>query len=194
MDSNKKIYNLQSLKQILAGAKKVGLFGGSFYPAHIGHLEMSRYALDALELDYVIWIVSPQNPIKPPYKTSLEDRSLYAASIIDSPKILVSNIEQEIKSKYTYDTIEFFCRSFPKIAFTWMMGIDCLKTFHLWEHYQDFTNLIDIAILERPGYENYLESTLYGKELLKNMNNRVIFCHNKMIDISSSAIRAKSNA
>lgn len=193
MNSNNKIYNLQSLKEILANAKKVGLFGGSFYPAHIGHLEISKYAIDFLELDYVIWLVSPQNPLKPKYKTNLQDRCLYAESIVDSPKIIVSDVEKEIKSKYTFDTIEFFCNTFPKISFTWMMGVDCLETFHLWEQYENFTNFVDIAIFDRPGYTNLMESSLAGKELLKNMNNRVIFCHNKKIDISSSAIRAKTN-
>lgn len=193
MDSNKKIHNLQSLKKILHGAKKVGLFGGSFNPAHIGHLEISKYALNFLKLDYIIWLVTPQNPSKPPYETSLQDRCNYALAIIDQPKILVSDIEQEIHAKYSYDTIDFFCKTFATINFTWIMGVDCLKEFHLWEHYNKFTQLVNIAIFDRPGYPDYMTSTIAGNELLKNSPNRVIFCQDKMIDISSSAIRAKSH-
>lgn len=184
---------MQSLKKILAGSKRVGLFGGSFNPAHIGHLEISKYALTFLNLDYIIWLVTPQNPLKPPYKTNYQDRCNQSLSIIDQPNLLISNIEQEIHSKHSYDTIDFFYKTFSSIDFTWIMGVDCLKEFHLWEHHNEFTNLVDIAIFDRPGYSSYMESTVAGKELLKNAKKRVIFCQDKMIDISSSAIRAKSH-
>lgn len=192
MESNKKIHNLQSLKKTLQNSNKVGLFGGSFYPAHVGHLEISKYALSFLDLDYILWIVAEQNPLKPPYKMDLASRCDYALRLNDEPKILITDIEKEINSKYSYETIKFFYYTFPKTKFTWIMGVDCLKEFHLWQHYKEFSDLVDIAIFDRPGYQSYMESTIAGKELLKSSKNRVIFCQDKMIDISSSAIRAKS--
>lgn len=191
MDFSKKIYNLQSLKNTLSASTRVGLFGGSFNPAHIGHLEISKYALSKLNLDYVIWLVAEQNPLKAKYKTSFQDRCELAAKFIDDQRILVSNIEKEIASMNSFFTINFFCRLFPKTSFTWMMGADCLQEFHLWEGYNHFTDLVDLAIFDRPGYSNHMESGENIKELLKNSSHRVIFCKDKMIDISSTEIRRK---
>lgn len=191
MESSKKIYNLQSLKDTLSHSIRVGLFGGSFNPAHVGHLEISKYGLSVLNLDYVIWLVAEQNPLKVKYNTSFEDRCIHASEFIDDNKILVSNVESEIKSQNSFSTIEFFCDSFPSIRFTWMMGADCLKDFHLWENYNHFTDLVDLAIFDRPGYSVYMEDGDNIKELLKNPSHRVIFCKDKMIDVSSTEIRRK---
>lgn len=191
MDFSKKIYNLQSLKDILSSGDRVGLFGGSFNPAHMGHLAISKYAMRALKLDYVIWLVAEQNPLKEKYKTNFQTRCIEAAKFVDDDRILVSNVEAEIGSANSFFTINFFCTSFPKITFTWMMGADCLKDFHLWEEYNHFTDLVDLAIFDRPGYSSYMESGDNIKELLKNPSYRVIFCKDKMIDISSTEIRRK---
>lgn len=194
MHSNNKIYDLQSLKDLLAcSGRNIGLFGGSFNPAHNGHIAMSEYGMLSLHLDYVIWLVSPQNPFKPKYKKSLEERSNYAASIIEDDKILVSTMEVEIDSKYTFQTIEFFCSNFKHHNFTWMMGADCLESFHLWENYDKFMELVDIAIFDRPGYSYYQKNTVCIKELMKNHKHRIIFCKNELVNISSTEIRAKYN-
>lgn len=191
MDFSKKLYNLQSLKDTLSSSTRVGLFGGSFNPAHIGHIEISKYALSALDLDYVIWLVAEQNPLKEKYNASFQERCAQAQSLVDDDRILVSNLEKEISSTNSFCTINFFCNKFPKIDFTWMMGADCLQEFHLWEEYNHFTDLVDLAIFDRPGYSNYMESGDNIKELLKNPSHRVIFCKDKMIDISSTEIRRK---
>ncbi len=189
MDSNNKIYNLQSLKNILKNKLRVGLFGGSFNPAHIGHLEISKYALSKLNLDYVIWLVAVQNPLKEKYKTSFSTRCIDAAKFTNHDRILVSDIEYEINSPNSFFTIDFFCRTFKDIEFTWMMGADCLESFYLWENYSKFTQLVDIAIFDRPGYSKFIESSNDTKELLKNSVHRILFCREKMIDISSTEIR-----
>ncbi|MBP7190122.1 MAG: nicotinate (nicotinamide) nucleotide adenylyltransferase [Rickettsiaceae bacterium] len=194
MHFNNKIYDLQSLKTILSGnPKKIGLLGGSFNPAHHGHVEMSKYALSHFNLDYVIWLISPQNPFKPKYKKTIEERANYAASIIDNSRILISTMEAEIESKYTFKTIEFFGLNFPNHNFIWMMGLDCISSFHLWEYFDKFTEFVDIAIFERPGYLSLAKSVEEIQGLMKSHNHRIILCKNKLVNISSTEIRAKNN-
>lgn len=189
-------YNHNKLSLQLLNNKKVGLLGGSFNPAHAGHLAMSKYALHKLELDYIIWLVVPQNPLKPPYKMTLEERASYAAKVADHERIIISTLEQEIESKNTYDTLIYLRKAFPDTEFTWLMGADCLAQFHEWEEFDQFANLVNIAIFNRKGCENYnyTTSTIGGrmlhKESLKNNGFRVLFCDNELVDISSTEIRA----
>ncbi|MES2214441.1 MAG: hypothetical protein V4485_00265 [Pseudomonadota bacterium] len=196
MYSIPKIYLLQDLKRVLLnnpGAaneiKKIGLFGGSFNPAHIGHLEISKYAIDELGMDYAIWLVAEQNPLKPPYEHDLQSRAAFASKLAEHNRILVSIMESEIKSKCTYDTLLFFIQNFPKLDFTWLMGADCLFNFHLWENFDKFTDIVDIAIFNRSNSEDP-KKTIAGKELLKKRKHHVVFCNNEQIDISSTSIRA----
>ena len=86
---------------------KVGLLGGSFDPAHSGHLHISSEAISLLGLDLVIWLVSPQNPFKSAdMRDSLERRMRYAKMVTElDPQILVSDIEKHFPTTYTADTI-----------------------------------------------------------------------------------------
>jgi len=188
MYSNQKTLSLQLLNH-----KKVGLLGGSFNPAHIGHLTISKYALTELGLDYVIWLVTPQNPLKPPYEQGMEERADYASKVANHPNIIISTIEQDIKSPCTYYTLTYLHKNFPETEFTWLMGVDCLATFHLWENFDEFIDLVNIAIFDRKGCSDYITSTPAGrllqKESLKNGKFRVVFCKNELTDISSTEIR-----
>lgn len=187
-------YNHKQLNLQLLNDKRVGLLGGSFNPAHAGHLAMSEYSIDNLNLDLVIWLVVPQNPLKPSYAKSLEERELYANVIANHEKILVSTLEEEIKSKNTYDTLVYLHNACPNTQFTWLMGADCLAKFHEWENYDKFTKLVNIAIFNRRGSEEYKATTIaermLQKESLKNNGSRVFFCDNELVDISSTEIRA----
>lgn len=155
---------------------------------------MSKYALDKLGLDLVIWLVVPQNPLKSSYKTSLQERARYAAEVAKDERILVSTLEEDIKSQNTYNTLVYLRKTFPSTEFTWLMGADCLARFHEWENFDKFTNLVNIAIFNRKGSEDYQTSTIAGrvlqKESLKNNQFHVLFCDNKLVDISSTEIRA----
>jgi nicotinate-nucleotide adenylyltransferase len=186
-------YSSAALDLQLLNYKRVGLLGGSFNSAHVGHLEMSKYALRELKLDYVIWLVASQNPLKAPYKMSLEERATYAKQVATDPRIIVPSLEEDIKSPYTYDTLLYLRKTFPTTHFTWLMGADCLEQFHLWEHFDEFTKIVDVAIFNRKGADNYINSTIGGralqKESLKNNQFRVILCNNDLVDISSTEIR-----
>ena len=133
--------------------RRIGLLGGSFNPAHGGHLHISRLGLQLLGLDEVWWLVSPQNPLKPtvgmaPFAERLAEAREVA---VDERRIVVSAIEAELGSTYTADTLRTLCRRFPHTRFVWLMGGDNLAQFPHWKQWQDIFRTVPIAVFARPG-------------------------------------------
>jgi nicotinate-nucleotide adenylyltransferase len=130
---------------------RIGLLGGSFNPAHEGHLYVSEIARKALKLDYVWWLVSPGNPLKPepdPLAVRLA-RARVAAR--HHPFIRVTDIEQRMGTRYTIDTVKMLKRRFPHACFVWLMGSDNLEQFARWRRWQQIAAIIPIAVVRRPG-------------------------------------------
>jgi nicotinate-nucleotide adenylyltransferase len=128
------------------------LLGGSFNPAHQGHMHVSRVGLDALGLDYVWWLVSPQNPLKPVAGMApLDKRLTQARALARHPRIRVSAIERELGTQFTIDTVAALKRRFPEVRFVWLMGSDNLAGFQMWRRWQDIAAMVPIAVVVRPG-------------------------------------------
>lgn len=131
---------------------RIGLFGGSFDPAHAGHLEVSLVALKHLRLDRVWWLVSPQNPLKPHAPSDdLKRRIAAARSLAAHPRIEVTGIEAELGTRYTAATLD---RLLPRLACAnpvWMMGADNLANFHRWGRWRSIVERIPVAVFNRPG-------------------------------------------
>jgi nicotinate-nucleotide adenylyltransferase len=136
-----------------AGAR-VGLLGGSFNPAHEGHLAISRYALKRLGLDQIWWLVSPQNPLKPARGMAPLAQRLAAAKKIAHahPRIAVTAIEARLGTRYTVDTLKALRRRFPKARFVWLMGADNFGQMPRWRDWPAIFRLVPIAVLRRPAY------------------------------------------
>jgi nicotinate-nucleotide adenylyltransferase len=133
--------------------RRVGLLGGSFNPAHGGHLHISLEALKRLDLDEVWWLVSPQNPLKPRAgMATLEDRLAGARALARHPRIRVSDIERRLGTLYTADTLAALKRRFPRIRFVWLMGADNLIQIVRWERWRNIFELVPIAVFARPSY------------------------------------------
>jgi nicotinate (nicotinamide) nucleotide adenylyltransferase/ribosome silencing factor RsfS/YbeB/iojap len=135
------------------GRRRIGLLGGSFNPAHGGHLHISREALRRLDLDEVWWLVSPQNPLKPaagmaPFVARLAAAKALAAA---DRRIRVSDIEARLGTSYTADTLRALRRRFPAARFVWLMGGDNLAQFPYWRRWQDIFRTVPIAVFDRPG-------------------------------------------
>ena len=112
---------------------RVGLFGGSFNPAHEGHAHVAETALRRLELDKVIWLVSPQNPLKSSHETRpLAERLAGARQWARGAGMIVSDAETRLGSQYTIDTLRVLRARFPGVKFVWIMGADSLASFHRW--------------------------------------------------------------
>ena len=136
-----------------AGGLRVGLLGGSFNPAHEGHLHISRLALDHLGLDELWWLVSPQNPLKPVEGMApFDERLAGARAMAEDPRIVVSDIEQRLGTRYTADTLRALGVRFPRIAFVWVMGADNLAEISRWKDWTAIFEAVPIAVFDRPSY------------------------------------------
>jgi len=129
---------------------RIGLLGGSFDPAHGGHLYVSRIARKRLKLDYVWWLVSPGNPLKPE-PAPLDVRMARARLLAHGERIIVTDLESRLNTRFTIDTIAALRRRFPKAAFVWLMGSDNLEQFSRWRRWQEIAAHIPIAVVRRPG-------------------------------------------
>jgi len=143
----------QPLPQPRRRPLRVGLLGGSFNPAHEGHLYISREAIRRLGLDQVWWIVSPHNPLKSrrdlaPFETRLAWAKRVAAA---DPRIVVSDLEARIGTRYTVDTLRRLVRD-RHYRFVWIIGADNLAQFHRWRHWQRIFELVPVAVFERAPY------------------------------------------
>jgi nicotinate-nucleotide adenylyltransferase len=133
--------------------QRIGLFGGSFNPAHGGHYAVALHALKTLQLDWVWWLVSPQNPLKDPSITDEYDKRLaYTRRIAKHPRFVVTDVEQQMHTRYTEETLETLKRHAPEAQFVWIMGADSLASLHHWHHWLDIANMVPMAVLARPGY------------------------------------------
>jgi nicotinate-nucleotide adenylyltransferase len=131
---------------------RIGLLGGSFNPAHEGHVHASELALKQLELDFVWWLVSPQNPLKPERGMAYyTDRLNTARRLARHPRIVVTGIEQALGTRFTIDTVKALKRRFPKTRFVWLMGSDNLIQFPRWRRWQEIFRELPIAVVTRPG-------------------------------------------
>ena len=134
----------------------IGLLGGSFNPAHAGHVHISRESRKRLGLGEVWWLVAPQNPLKStagmaPYAARLEGAKALAAG---EKYIHVSDIEQRLGTRYTVETLRALRRKFPRARFVWVMGADGWREFHRWKKWQEIANIISILVVDRAPYSH----------------------------------------
>lgn len=177
--------NLQSFSNMKLDEMHIGILGGSFNPPHNGHVAISRKALE-MGLDKILWLPAKQNPLKKEYIYSIDERIDLCKEIIkDEPNILVSSLEIEIESQNSYETLEYLTSHFPKTHFTWLMGIDCLKQFHLWENYDRFPELVEMIIFNRKDSEDLLHNSVGGKAI----ESKAKLVEEILSDLSSTEIR-----
>jgi nicotinate-nucleotide adenylyltransferase len=132
---------------------RIGLLGGSFNPAHEGHMHLTRLAFRHLDLDRVWWMVSPQNPLKPTAgMASLAERMKKARAVATHPHIQVTDIETRLGTRYTSDTLPAIKKRFPGGKFVWLMGADNLVQIDQWQNWTSIFMTLPVAIFARPSY------------------------------------------
>ena len=146
---------------------RIGLFGGSFNPAHDGHLHLSDLAKRDLQLDEVWWIVSPQNPLKPSGEMALLADRLTSSRALVAGKAYIRVIAPEVEfaSSLTFRTLQTIKQRCPRHQFCWLMGADNMVSFHNWQRHKMIATSMPIAVIDRPGY-SYLAMSR-GELLLK---------------------------
>ncbi|KAB1076144.1 nicotinate-nucleotide adenylyltransferase [Methylobacterium planeticum] len=136
-----------------APGQRIGLYGGSFNPAHLGHRHVSLTALRRLALDKVWWLVTPGNPLKDRGALApLAERAAEAARVAADPRIAVTTIEAALQLRYTRETLRHLRARRPDLRFVWIMGADSLATFHRWRGFREIAALMPIAVVDRPGF------------------------------------------
>ena len=167
--------------------KKIGILGGTFDPAHKGHLEISKQAKKKYKLNYVIWAITKKNPFKKKSNTKLITRIKFAKKIIGLNKFIkIRFYEKKTKSNKTIDLIRYIKRKNTISDLYFIMGADNLINFHRWHKWKSISQKCNIIVFDRLGYKtNSLKSIAFKRLNQKNLE----FIKFKKVNISSSQLR-----
>ncbi len=184
----------------------IGLFGGSFDPPHGGHVHVSREALKRFGLDRVWWLVSPGNPLKARGPAPLAKRLAAARALVTHPRIEVTDVEAQIGTRYTAATLARLRALYPGVRFVWLMGADNLTQFHHWQDWDQIMGNVPVGVLARPGDRISARTSVAAQRfrsakipasaapLLGRLDAPAwCFLNVPMVDVSSSAIRARGD-
>ena len=163
---------------------RVGLFGGSFNPAHEGHAHVAETARRRLRLDRVIWLVSPQNPLKSRHETAdLAERMAGARRLARGPGMIVTDLETRLGSAYTIDTVRALQSARPGAQWFLVIGQDQYAGFDTWQGWQELLARTTLAIAARPD-----AGTAVDPQLRAAAHAAVVL---PMMDVSSTEIRRR---
>jgi nicotinate-nucleotide adenylyltransferase len=183
---------------------RIGLFGGTFDPPHDAHLGACLLAMKRLNLDAVWWLVTPGNPLKNTRGLApIEQRMLAARKLARHPRIKVLDLEAQIGTRYTYETVVYLRAHCPGVCFVWIMGADNLRSFHRWQKWRGIAALVPIAVVDRLGPSLYASASPAGlslarlripecaaKSLPKRKPPAWVYLHGLKSPLSSTALRA----
>ena len=182
---------------------RIGLFGGSFNPAHEGHRLVALECLKRLALDRVWILVSPGNPLKDhSHLAPLAERVAATRALMDHQALEVTGFEAAHDFHYTHDTLTFLTSGHRGVQFVWIMGADSLMTFDRWERWEEIARLMPIAVYARPGATfkatqspaaSALAEFRLPEEAAETLADRAppawVYLHGIMSPLSSTAIR-----
>jgi nicotinate-nucleotide adenylyltransferase len=180
----------------------IGLLGGSFDPAHEGHVHITREALKRLGLDQIWWLVTPANPLKARQPAPMADRLARARAVMRDPRVKITALEEALGTRATADTIDRLKVIYPGVTFVWLMGADNLVQFHRWGRWRDILRAAPVGALARPGSGVAARLSVAarafrvhrvkrGETLLGRKPPVWAFVNLPMNDASSSEIRAR---
>lgn len=187
---------------------RVGLFGGTFNPAHAAHRAASLLALKRLRLDRVWWLVTPGNPLKDNSSLpSLAARMAYAHEVANHPLIDVTGVEAGLGTRYSFETVAALKRRMPEVHFVWIMGADNLVHFHRWQRWRSLADIVPIAVVDRMGSSLFATSAMASLTLSRYRVDESdaailptlrppawVFLHGLKSSMSSTEIRAALRA
>ena len=176
-----KLENKLRLKKI-----KIGVLGGTFDPAHRGHLEISKQAKKRFGLKNIIWAITKQNPFKGEGKSNLRSRMQLAKKIIGKNNyIKIKFYEERIGSNRTIDLVKYLTKKkINEIYF--IMGADNLINFHKWYKWKSILKKCNILVFDRQGYKaKSLKSVTFNRV----NNKKLTFINFNKVNISSSQLR-----
>ena len=167
--------------------KKIGILGGTFDPPHIGHIYISKIALKKFHLNFLMWIITKQNPLKkkPFFKT--EARIKLSKNITEKEKkIFIRYLDKKVKSKNTFNILSYLKKKNSKAQLFFLIGADNFINFHKWKNWKKIPSYAKIVVFSRQGYSIKALKSIASKKLKKS---DWIYVKIKNINISSSLIR-----
>ncbi|WP_339760647.1 nicotinate-nucleotide adenylyltransferase [uncultured Sulfitobacter sp.] len=187
----------------VAPGQVIGLLGGSFDPAHEGHAHITREALKRFGLDRIWWMVSPGNPLKAHGPAPLAQRMERARQVMQHPRVDITDVEVQLGTRFTAQTIAALRARSPGVRFVWLMGADNLAQLHHWQDWQQIVETVPIGVMARPGQRISARmsraAALYAKYRIPARQSQLLshadapawcFVNVPMMNVSSSAIRA----
>ncbi len=132
---------------------RIGLFGGSFDPPHVGHLHVAETALKHLQLDQVWWFPTPGNPLKAAPGEYDQRFDAVTKLTMKNKAMRVSDIERRADLTYSIDLIRLVRGHCRKANLVWLIGADSLMTMHYWKDWKEIAATIPVAVVSRPGFE-----------------------------------------
>ena len=165
---------------------KIGILGGTFDPAHKGHLEISKQAKRKFNLSYIIWAKTKKNPLKKKSSLSLNKRIRFARKVANKIKFIkIRFYEEKINSNKTINLINHIKKN-KSLDVSFIMGADNLVNFHKWHKWKLISQICDILVFDRQGYKaKSLKSITF-----KLLNQKKLkFIKFKKVNISSSQLR-----
>ena len=167
--------------------KKIGILGGSFDPAHKGHLRISVEAKKKFRINKIIWAVTKKNPFKSKCHFTLKKRIALAKKISKKNKFIsVKFFEDKIQSNKTIDLINYLKKKNRREEIFFLMGADNLISFHRWHKWKIISSKCNILVFDRTNYKSKSLKSVAFKKLNKK---RLKFVKFKKINISSSKLR-----
>ena len=165
---------------------RIGILGGTFDPAHKGHLEISLQAKKRFELKNIIWAITKKNPFKDESSSNLRSRTRFAKKLIGRNNFIkVKFYEDKIASNRTIDLIKYLNKD-KKFEIYFIMGADNLINFHKWYKWKSIINECNILVFDRQGYKaKSLKSVTFSGTNKKKLT----FINFKKVNISSSQLR-----
>ena len=165
---------------------KIGILGGSFDPAHKGHLAISKEAAKKLKLKKIVWAITKKNPFKKQSKLSVLKRIKYCKKIIGKNNYIeVKFYEKIIKSNKTINLIRYLKKN-QRNEIYFLMGADNLINFHKWHKWKTISQNCFIIVFDRHGYKKKSLNSITFRRL--NKENLKFIEFNK-VNISSSQLR-----
>ena len=165
---------------------KIGILGGSFDPAHKGHLAISKEALKKFNLRCIIWAITARNPFKKESTNNLKKRIIFCKKIIGKNKLIkVKYFEDIINSNKTTDLIDYLSKD-KRYDLFFLMGADNLINFHKWHKWKNILKKSKLIVFDRHGYK---KKSLNSKTYINLSEKKVTFVEFNKVNISSSQLR-----
>ena len=167
--------------------KKIGILGGSFDPAHKGHIKISIEAKKQFKISKIIWAITKKNPFKSKNHFSLMKRIALSKKITKNYNFIsIKFYEEKIKSNKTIDLVNYIKKKYNKSEIFFLMGADNLISFHKWHKWKEISSKCKIIVFDRT---NYKSKSLKSMAFRKLNNKGLKFIKFKKVNISSSKLR-----